>query len=366
MFARLAKTSGNLDINRRPQKRKVDIPKYDSREKKKRGLQGGAQLPSEILSMIISRAIDSEPRCALDLLVPDWNVCKQENPLLEILLELTRVVTYTRGLEGNDSSLTVSFDHGDDDILLPIKSLDGSILKLDKWCYNEAVRLFFQYSTQVFQLAADVVPNNIAEQYFLEHRGDCYPIRGQRSREFLHFDDEWPIVPKKQTPGGESYIFNLLRHIVVRSPLTLMDKEISDANLEAFDTAIDHDRSSPIWLSWSQMPMLESVLLDLRIYSHDLNTDRGCVGKDEIIRRAQEMGRWLKLKLLVIAGLQSYSFSTSYRSYTAGNIDKEDEMNGEPNWIKIFMCAVRPGGKLVLVDRLTDATPDIPHLSVER
>ncbi|KAI2463250.1 hypothetical protein F4781DRAFT_417218 [Annulohypoxylon bovei var. microspora] len=228
-----------------------------------------------------------------------------------------------------------------------MKALDDRLLTLNKWCYNETVRSFYQEATQVFQLAQDTLPEDITQESFLTHIEETYPIRGQFLREFLPFDDDLPRVANRMTPDGRSYAFKLLRHLVVHSPLALMGVSarsmvgpgtgISDDNLEALDMAIDLDRASPIWLSWSQMPKLESVLLDLRVYSHDINTDRGCIGKYEIIRRAQEMGRWLKLKLLVIAGLQSYAFATSYESYTTERIECEDEIGGEPNWIKIFM-----------------------------
>ncbi|KAI0838852.1 hypothetical protein F5Y06DRAFT_303488 [Hypoxylon sp. FL0890] len=361
----------HIPVKPKPPKRKSkDRP---GGKKKKRKTKSDVQLPPEVLSRIFSSAMDSDPICALDLLVPDWRICKRENPLLEKCLEITRVVTYTRGSDGKASRLAVNFGHGDrDHIFLPMKSLDDRLLRLNKRYYNEVVRSFFQEGTQVFHFAADTVPENITDESFLEPEGKTFPIRGRRTLDIIPFDDETTNPPKKKTPNGETYIFKILRHVVIHSPLSLMDvdartivgpeAQISEANLEALDIDIDFDRAAPLWLSWSQMPMLESVLLDLRIYSHDLNTRRGIVGKSEIIRQAREMGRWLRLKLLVISGLQSYSFETSYESYTAKRVEEDDEIDGEPNWIKIFMAAVRPGGKLILVDRLMDETPKLPPL----
>ncbi|KAI1410890.1 hypothetical protein F5Y13DRAFT_191970 [Hypoxylon sp. FL1857] len=326
--------------------------------------------------MVFSSAIDSDPICAFDLLVPDWSVCKREDPLLERYLEITRVVTYTPGNDSKASSLNVSFDHDDrDHILLPIKSLDDRLLRLNKRYCNEVVRSFFQEGTQVFRFAADTVPADVLEESFISSVESVFPIRGRRALDILPFDDEITNPPKKKTPNGETHIFKILRHIVIHSPLSLMDVDarslvgqdtiIDEANLEALDVDIDFDRASPMWVSWSQMTRLESVLLDLRIYSHDLNTTRGIVGKGEIMRQAREMGRWLRLKLLVIAGLQSYTFETDYNDYTTKRVEEDDGIDGEPNWIKIFMGAVRPGGKLVLVDRLMDETPKLPSLEVE-
>ncbi|KAI2606568.1 hypothetical protein GGR54DRAFT_644182 [Hypoxylon sp. NC1633] len=358
-------SGSNHDLDSGTQKRKLEISKGDCQEQKRRKTEMDIQLPPEIMSMIISSAIDSEPRCALDLLVPDWSTCIRGNPELEKELDLTRIVTYTRGVGKQSSTLSTMFGHEyRGDILLSMKSLDDNILRLNAWYCNEAVRSFFQEGTQTFHLGVGDLSDDVAKESSQKSWNKSFPIRGERLKDILPFDDEPIETIKRRMPSGTPYTFRLLRHIVVHSPLTLMkvdacslagpDTKISDANLELLDVAIDLDRGSPLWLSWSQMPMLESVLLDLRIYSHDLNTDRGCLCKSDIIGRAQEMSRWLQLKLLVIAGLQSYSFETSYKSYTAERIEEDDEVDGEPNWIKVFMPAVRPGGKLILVDRLID------------
>ncbi|KAI1397278.1 hypothetical protein F4819DRAFT_503575 [Hypoxylon fuscum] len=318
--------------------------------------------------------IDSAPRCALDLLVPDWKACNREDPLRERALKLTRVVTYMRGVDGKGDNFTTTFGHDDGDhIFLPMKSLDDRILRINTRYHSETLRSYFNEGTQVFQLTADTIPSDATGESFLVNWRDAFPMRGQRSRSILPFDDEQPGALKRKIPNGSPYIFKLLRHIVIHSPLALInvdartmigiDAKISDDNLEALNKAIDLDRASHLWLSWSEMPMLQSVLLDLRIYGHDLNTDRGCISKGEIVERAKEMGRWLRLKLLVIAGLQSYSFNTSYELYTAKRIMEDDEVDGEPNWIKIFMPAVRPGGKLVLVDRLNEE-PKLPVVAM--
>ncbi|KAI1086195.1 hypothetical protein F5B19DRAFT_480126 [Rostrohypoxylon terebratum] len=308
--------------------------------------------------------MDAEPRCALELLVPDWNTCKLDHSIQEGSPQLTRVVTYTREIGDQASTFTANLDHGDDHILLPMRALDHRVLTLNKWCCDEAIRRSFLEGAQVFKLEKDTLPRDIAEEGFVVQTDETYPIRGRALRKCLPFDDDLSVVGNQKTPFGNLYLFKLLRHLVIHSPLALMEVsarnmvdpelDISEENLDALDMAIDLDRATPIWLSWSKMPQLKSVLLDLRIYSRDLNTDRGCIGKDEIIKRAQEMGRSLSLELLVIAGLQSYDFATSYEGYMAGDIEGLDEINGEPNWIKIFRPAIRPGGRIILVDRLAD------------
>ncbi|KAI2609386.1 uncharacterized protein GGS25DRAFT_484465 [Hypoxylon fragiforme] len=348
-------------------KRKLDVPEADSPKKKKRRLSDSPppQLPLEIVSMIITAATDSTPKCALDLLVPDWNICNGNNDKLQRdMLDSRRVVTYTRGIDGGVGTLSSaagSADHSH--IFLPMQTLDTDLMSVNEAFLDENIRSFFQEGTQVFQLTANYPPPDVAEASFLKWWRDSFPLRGERSRLILPFDDEVDGTPKREMSSGGPCLFKLLRHIVVNSPLALMDVNarsmvgpgtgISEKNLKALDDAIDLDRAAHLWLSWSQMPMLKSVLLDLRIYSHDLNTERECISKYDIVRRAEEMGRWLQLDLLVIAGLQSYSFQASNEVYTAGQIEEVDEIDDEPNWIKVFMPAVRPGGKLVLVDSLT-------------
>ncbi|KAI0110170.1 hypothetical protein F4814DRAFT_451146 [Daldinia grandis] len=359
----------SLSSELRGQKRKPGIIGDNPREKKSRRIEAetrtNAPLPPEVISRALAEALHSTARCALDLIVPDWHPCKQYNPLSENPLNLARVVTYTRGIGGEVGSLSTGLGHGDGDHnFLHVKFANKTLLTLNKWYNNEVTRTLCLEGAQVFELTADGLPPNVTEESSLGNRRDTFPIRGKRSRGILPYDDEEPEADKKVMPSGSPSIFKLLRHIVLRSPLTLMgvdarsmigfETQIDDDSLEALDIVIDLDRGSPIWLSWSQMPMLESVLLDLRIYSHDINTDRGCIGKGEIIRRAREMSRWLRLKLLVIAGLQSYSFDTSYDAYTTELIEEVDEINGEPNWIKVFSPALRPGGQLILVDRLMD------------
>ncbi|KAI1774971.1 hypothetical protein F4818DRAFT_451906 [Hypoxylon cercidicola] len=345
-------------------KRKLDVYEESPREWKRRKVECNPKLSPEMLSAVWLRCLDTEPKCAFKLLVPDWRICDGENPIHEEAPGLTQVATYMRGSDYLASTFSTTSGHDrSDHIFLPFKSLDDRLLVANMWSHNETLRLFFQEGAQVFQLGENNLPDDVTNESFLRNWRDIFPMRRDHMRSILPFDDEQP-EEKRTTPKGRPYFFKLLRHIVVSSPLTLMNvdarsmvgpgTDISEANLEALNKAIDLDRTSHLWISWSKMPMLESVLLDLRIYSHDLNTDRGCISKGELIQRAREMGRWLKLKLLVIAGLQSYCFSTSYKSYTAEQIEQADEVDGEPNWIKIFMQALRPAGKLVLIDRQFD------------
>ncbi|KAI1505246.1 hypothetical protein F5X99DRAFT_430511 [Biscogniauxia marginata] len=322
-------------------------------------------LSPNVRSIIISHALDMNPMCALDFLVPDWNICRRKNPVLEKVLEITRIVTYTQAVDGQNSTLSINFGHDEQDhILLPMKQFDDRLATLDKWCCNEVSRDFYRGNTHVFQLTTSEFLDDITNGSLLLN-SRMFPLRGKQAQDILPFDDEGPGT-KRLCASMATPIFTQLRHIAIRSPLSLtgidatnicMPYHIRADALPTLNRLIDVDRSAHLRLSWSQMPQLESVLLDLRIYSHEINTE---LSKDHVIERAQEMGRHLNLKLLVIAGLQSYIFETSYESITAREVEEEDTIDNEPNFIKIFKPSLRPGGRIILIDRVIDEQPRLP------
>ncbi|KAI5925440.1 hypothetical protein F4810DRAFT_718333 [Camillea tinctor] len=329
------------------------------------------RLPLEVYSMVISQAVEMDPCCALDILVPDWNICKRQNPKLEKALEITRIVTYTRGTKSEKGKLSFNYGHDENDhILLPRKRFDVGLATADKWGYKEVSKEFYQGNTHVFQLglksfmdSSSVSPLALARRRF--------PLRGDRMQDILPFDDEGPCR-KQMSPWKDAPIYTDLRHIAIHSPLNVADVDSTNMvmplhmqgfNLETLDTLLDNDRSASLRLSWSRMPQLESVLLDLRIFSSDLNVEIQCLTREHIIERAEEMGRHLNLKLLVIAGLQSYLYETRYESITVDRIENEATVNEEPNWIKLFRTSLQPGGQLILVDRTIDEQPSLPYWS---
>ncbi|KAI1345368.1 hypothetical protein F5Y01DRAFT_309109 [Xylaria sp. FL0043] len=316
--------------------------------------------------MVISRLQEAEPRCALNLIVPDWRICGQETSGLEESRQVARILTYTRGDFLQVGSLSCNYGHEDGDhIFTPAARFDPNIVALDERFASEYVQALYRNHTHVFALGINAASAEVHEKVLSGNmkKLDLEPLRSQKLRGILPFDDEPADVVKVGAYPDSTAIYKHVRHLAVHSPLELMEPSthtsgiLEDAErqykVEAVDYVIDFDRSAHLWLSWSKMPKLESVYLDLRIYSHDLNTRRRCIGKDEIIHRAEEMGRNLRLKTLILAGLQSYSFYRVYNNETAQEIEQLDTLDGEPNWIKIFKPAIRAGGKIVLVDKLT-------------
>ncbi|KAI0424174.1 hypothetical protein F5Y09DRAFT_347987 [Xylaria sp. FL1042] len=331
--------------------------------RKRRRAKSAAYLPPELMSMVISQLQEAKPRCALDLIVPDWRICRREASGSEKSRGTTRILTYTKRDFFQVGSLSCSSDHGDGDhIFAPTACFDLNALALDEGFTLEYVQALYRNHTHVFTLGIDASPGGTAEKMLGHDWKDFWPLRSQRLKAILPFDDEPTGAAKLKSYPSSMPIYKHARHLAVHSPLELMELNTHTLELvgdtdrrcsaETFSDALDLDRSAHLWFSWSKMSNLESVSLDLRIYSHDLNTKRRCLSKDEIIKRAEEMGRSLQLKTLILAGLQSYSFYRVYNGETAQEIEQLDTLDGEPNWIKIFRPAIREGGRIVLVDRL--------------
>ncbi|GAW20228.1 hypothetical protein ANO14919_097270 [Xylariales sp. No.14919] len=355
-------SSAEVRENKRPA---TGVSRLDS--PKKRKTKCLVRFPPELMSMVIERLLEAKHVCAFDLVVPDWNICRGETPELERLRTATQIVTYTRGIGiCQAGSLSCKFHcGGEDDIFAPTVQFNKNAAVINKIFSLEYMTTFCRSHTHVFTLGINDIPGKAVEELLQNSWWDLMPLRGQRLRMILPFDDEPNDIVKMRIDVGLPPIYGDLRHIAVHSPLELMktnacrmgevgDIENRDRMKEAFNKALDLDRSAHLWLSWSRMPNLESVFLDLRFYSHDSNTERRSFSKTQIIQRAVEMGHHLQLRILVLAGLQSYSFYTRFDGMTVCHVEEQDTINGEPNWIKIFRPAIREGGKLVLVDKLTD------------
>ncbi|KAI1733566.1 hypothetical protein F4680DRAFT_463058 [Xylaria scruposa] len=322
--------------------------------------------------MIISQTLVAPPKCAINLAVPDWNICERGTPHIEKSLRITRIITYVRSMNFQVGTLSCQFSHEDKDhILTPDIVFDLEAFALDVKFSSEYTRQFWRGHTHTFTLGTSDLPSGMIEKALGSDCGNVQPFRNYRLRAILPFDDEPIDVVKIRSALAQIPIHQYIRHIAVHSPLHLMQvtaenlrlaEHVGHEKIEAMNNALDLERSAHLWLSWSKMTKLESVFLDLRIYSHDLNTKRRCLSKFQLIDRAQEMGRHLQLNILMLAGLQSYSFNVAYDGVTAQDVEDWDLIDNEPNWIKIFRPAIRGGGKIILVDRLTDGMLIDPNL----
>ncbi|KAI1818971.1 hypothetical protein F4861DRAFT_534821 [Xylaria intraflava] len=286
------------------------------------------------------------------LIVPDWYICQENKMHFHQAQKSTQIVTYTKGTKDEVSTLTSSFDHGIDvNLLTPIVNLNQNALTINVQFSSDYIQHFNRSHTHVFTL----------EKILVTDWKNLMPLRSQKMRAILPFDDEPINTTKQKMIPLSTPVYQNIRHIAIHSPLNLMqicaddiDKNQQNIYKQLLNDALNLDRSAHLWLSWSQMPKLESVFLDLRVYSSELNTEQKWLSKFDIIARAKIMGQHLQLKLLMIAGLQSYEFKTEYEGITAKDIEQWDEIEDEPNWIKIFGLAIREGGKVILVDKVID------------
>ncbi|KAI0530422.1 hypothetical protein GGR58DRAFT_493545 [Xylaria digitata] len=271
---------GEVDLtdvqgNKRPA---TGVSRLDS--PKRRKTENATYLPPQLITMVIERLVEDEPRCALDLVVPDWNICPRKTPGLEVLPRNIRIVTYTREIGTQVGSLSCKFDHGDEDhILTPVAKFNPNAAVLNKNFSQEYMETLCRSHTHVFALGIDGLPGQAFGELFGNDWGNIMLLRDERIRAILPFDDEPSDTAKMRASPIPTPIYEDLRHIVVHSPLELMEENahklgiIGDIDnrdeMGAFDDALDLDRSAHLWLSWSRMPKLESVFLDLRVYSHN-------------------------------------------------------------------------------------------------
>ncbi|KAK3310613.1 uncharacterized protein B0T15DRAFT_43704 [Chaetomium strumarium] len=171
--------------------------------------------------------------------------------------------------------------------------------------------------------------------------------------------------------GGGEYLFQLVRHLVVNTVPALAEVEAFDLgmspstwtaqaarNIVALTERLEYERRANLLLRWDALERLESLFLDLRGYS--LLRARFLYDDDVARLAASLAGKGLAL--LVVAGLRSwYAYRgpdvLEIEEIEAGTWDGRREVfvdagrGGCVNWWKMFKGAVRPGGRLVFVDK---------------
>ncbi|KAI1268826.1 hypothetical protein F5Y18DRAFT_423056 [Xylariaceae sp. FL1019] len=220
--------------------------------------------------------------------------------------------------------------------------LHEKIMMISTVCYVEYLQAFcrththtFPYSSPEFHDARSILT------------GMC-PFH-RKAREILPYDDEiifgnLPKLEVKLSLKGTP-IYKDLRHIAIHTPLCLVENFLPQDDDDLYNAL-----ALTVYVNWSQMPNLETVFLDLRTYSLEQNTDFRLLSKKEIAECAREMGRHLQLKSLLLAGLGSQAFQMGYHGMEDDEVEEEEEIDGQPNWIKLFYPALRPGGKIIFVD----------------
>lgn len=186
--------------------------------------------------------------------------------------------------------------------------------------------------------------------------------------------------------SGPSYLFQRIRHLVVNTVPALAEVEVFELgmlpstwgaevsrNLVYLEARLEYERKANLRLRWDALERLESLFLDLRGYS--LPTAKYLFDED-VLRLAWSLSG-MGLELLVIAGLRSWERlypgpdALTIEEVEGGSWDLErqvwvDEANGGINWWKMFERAVKPGGRLILVDKDAGRANDLRLLQPGR
>lgn len=183
---------------------------------------------------------------------------------------------------------------------------------------------------------------------------------------------------KDSLPGGERseggaprYLYQRLRHLVVNTVPALAGVQADDLgtvpsvwlpaasrNLVYLAERLDYERRANLLMRWDALESLETLFLDLRGYSMP---ETRFLYFGDVVRLAQGLAG-KRLKLLVIAGLRSWrdypgTEPLGIDEVEGGVWDPEDRVwvnasgGRAVNWWRAFARAVRPGGRLVFVDR---------------
>jgi hypothetical protein len=94
--------SSNDNAPTEPQGKKRALTEVDDKDysTRRRKIESVVRLPADIMAMVISETLAAESRCAVDIIVPEWKICHKVDPELKRPLMNTRIVTYTRGIDG--------------------------------------------------------------------------------------------------------------------------------------------------------------------------------------------------------------------------------------------------------------------------
>ncbi|KAL2161533.1 hypothetical protein VTH06DRAFT_8095 [Thermothelomyces fergusii] len=183
--------------------------------------------------------------------------------------------------------------------------------------------------------------------------------------------DALPASAGEAEGGAPVYLFGRIRHLVLNCVPALARLEAADLgmlpaarcaqtrrNLAYLEERLEHERRAHLRVRWDAMERLETLCLDLRGFSMPR---RGYLDVEDVLRLAWSL-HGKRLRLLVIAGLRSFR---SYHGFDPETIEDVEGGVWDPslgawvsrkkgvgiNWWKVFRGAVRPGGRLVFVDK---------------
>lgn len=359
------------------------------------------QLPAEIIAKILVMSHELETTCAFRKFVPEWNLCPDEPDRLEARLRVVRFDTYTVRAPG-EGDVSTSFRHSCRDCMhIPIMrsplrcysieyNLDREVVKA--WSGNTLIE-FSQTIGNVGSLHDPEVMDRMLDTFLIRDpdavRMLPFPDRYVRACSMAYLQPAMGVPPpevkeekekdeeeedEEENVARPTFLYERMRHLMLNTNPRLWDQSpveygipasfepIPEGVLSAIRRRVAEEEFAHLFLDWEEMPRLETLFLDVRKFT------RHNIG-DGVILRAAEALAGKELKLLVIAGLRSYTFYTGPEDLVmrderrpAGEDEdsKEAWYPGGSAWIRIFRKAVRVGGKLILVDRRVDKIRRVP------
>lgn len=305
-------------------------------------------LPVELQHQVLYELLTSSPACAFALFVPDWGVCAHGADPVNRIYDLQRTDVYTRSSEDGDArgTLVSGVPHDENEhLLFPSPSADPHSGDPHSGDPHAACGLTEQLAAK-FPAALE------------------WALRDVERERVRVFQQAWPRAPDDAVGRHMStgaLVFNQAtrrgcdglgeppRHLMFngapRDPWLQLRRRGDRATRAAFEMRLVVDAGAEMLeLDWAAMPQLESVFLDLRAYG------RGEMEEEGIRRGAARMG-CLRLCRLVVAGLRSGTGAPRQEAESCDWEHDDGEPGGGVNWVKVFCGALRPGGRLVFVDR---------------
>ncbi|KAH6854215.1 hypothetical protein B0I37DRAFT_349566 [Chaetomium sp. MPI-CAGE-AT-0009] len=354
-------------------------------------------LPSDITTDILAQSLSYPPTCALALLCPEWCICDRPDPELEAILRTTRVDTYTLPLNPPTATeplgtISTTFDHTEcDHILLPFMRDPREAYNITSTATgdkNEQLspgdpRQAYHQTTYDDDDDGSNDDDNNGKDGWLPPDLQQALVRRWASSSVVVVSQ--PPAPRRLRPAWEHMDSRAIeRMVLLRGDAAVRLLPYEDDNVavcDVLDESVDpwvdvrrmesmaavslwgrlhKDRLMHFHVRWEALEQLETLFLDLRGYSAEYSTHNNTE-----ISRIAGMLQGKHLKLLVIAGLRSWQFYPGCEPMTLEEVSRGElggELDPNPglytsgrfgrevNMFKSFQGAVRPGGKLVLVD----------------
>ncbi|KAK4453318.1 hypothetical protein QBC34DRAFT_395268 [Podospora aff. communis PSN243] len=372
-------------------------------------------LPAELVTQILIHRYTKPASCALHDLVPEWNVCQRKNRGLEVMLRQTRVDTYVVPALGQQGVVSTTFDHGDDDhIHFPVMEDIRELDRLGPFFHRELTKAWLSDSLIQVKHQKPVLgpvwetPNynrllrdektlsllpyedDVHFHRMAERAGTNYSLREDADDLGEYGKDLIPLAEPLGPGETSDPYYSQVRHLMLCTPLDVWRLKFPDIvtmpisgsmtpqvqrTLNGIEISLEMERSDCFCLDWERLGKMESLFLDLRGYSWGVTVHEELLRIDDVRFLARTLGLYHRanLKLLVIAGLRSYGLYPGAQELDIETAEKgENNLSLDPqqypedpsakdgmNWIQMFRGALRPGGKLILVDKRSDSL-DMP------